>query len=192
MSRLTPIPRAEWTPEMRAATRSEAGMMPILAQRPEIGVAVAGVYAALAAARTLDLRLLELVRLRIAFRNQCRTCMAIRYGDAIEAGLDEATICALERPLETDRFKPRELLAILYADRMANDHLSVDDAFMTRLRELFSEAELVELAVQVAMFVGFGRLTASLNIVEDLPEDYRAETDTPFAPWTHASRVVAR
>jgi alkylhydroperoxidase family enzyme len=192
MSRLSKIPRDLWAPELQAATRSEAGMMPILAHRPEFGVVVAGVYAALAEARTLDVKLLELVRLRIAFRNQCRTCMAIRYRDAIDAGLDEATLCALEKPIESGKFSPRELIAILYADRMATDHLSVDDAFTDRLREQFSEAEMVELGVNVAMLIGFGRLTASWHIVEHLPDDYRAETDAPFAPWSNDAMVLTR
>ena len=44
--------------------------------------------------RELPERLIELVRLRVAFHNQCRSCMAIRYKDAIEDGLTEDLVCS--------------------------------------------------------------------------------------------------
>ncbi len=47
--------------------------------------AIAGPYmtfmTALREATVLPRRLIELVRLRISFHNQCRSCMAIRYAD---------------------------------------------------------------------------------------------------------------
>ena len=44
---------------------------------------------ALKLGRLLPDRLVEIVRLRVAFHNQCRSCMAIRYTDAMNAGVDE-------------------------------------------------------------------------------------------------------
>jgi AhpD family alkylhydroperoxidase len=193
MSRLSKIAPADWAPSLQAATKSTAGMMPILAHRPEVATAIANVYAALSATRLLPVRLLELVRLRIAYRNQCRTCMAVRYGDAVEAGLDEELVCALEKPLESDRFTPAELTAILYADRMATDHLSVDDAFIARMKEHFSEPEIVELGAYVAIMIGFGRLTASWHIVENLADDYREDNGGElFAPWANSAVILTR
>lgn len=193
MSRLSKIAPEDWPDHMKAATKSTAGMMPILAHRPEVATAIANVYTALASSRLLPVRLLELVRLRIAYRNQCRTCMAIRYGDAVEAGLDEEMVCALEKPLESDKFTPAELTAILYADRMATDHLSVDDAFVARMKEHFSEPEIVELGAYVAVLIGFGRLTATWHIVENLPQEYRDDNGGQlFTPWTNSAMVLTR
>ena len=47
---------------------------------------------------------------------------------------------------------------------MATDHHKVDDGVFTELRRHFSEAEIVELGVCTALFVGFGRFNAVLGI----------------------------
>ncbi len=48
----------------------------------------------------LPRRIQELIRLRIAFHNQCRSCMAMRYEDALKDGVTEDLVCSLERPEE--------------------------------------------------------------------------------------------
>ena len=53
---------------------------------------------ALFAHRTLPRRLVERVRLRVAFHHQCRSCMAIRYRTAVDDGMTEGVVCSLERP----------------------------------------------------------------------------------------------
>jgi alkylhydroperoxidase family enzyme len=47
---------------------------------------------------------------------------------------------------------------------MATDHHKVDDAVFAELRRHFSEAEVVELGVATALFVGLGRFNAILGI----------------------------
>jgi alkylhydroperoxidase family enzyme len=192
MARLSKVPMEEWDDELRAATRSQIGIMPILAQVPALAIAVAGAYGALSDNRRLSKRLLELVRLRIAFRNQCRTCIAVRYGDALGSDADEGAVCALERPLESDQLSAAEKAAILFADRFAADHLLIGDQDFGALKEHFSEPEIVELCVSVAMFVGFGRLAAVLHIVENLPEVYRSEDAEVFAPWANETVQIVR
>ena len=45
----------------------------------------------------------------------------------------------------------------------------------------FSEAQIVELGMTVAFFVGFGRLAATYHMVEELPEAF--QTAETIAPW---------
>ena len=52
----------------------------------------------------------------------------------------------------------REQAAVEYAERLARDHTSIDDAFIARMRLTFSDPELVELGFTVAGFVMLGRL----------------------------------
>jgi AhpD family alkylhydroperoxidase len=131
--------------------------------------------------RSLPERLVELVRLRVAFFNQCRSCMAIRYSDAVADGVTEGLVCSLERPQEAANLSAAEKAAIRYGELMATDHLAIDDAMYADLRAHFSEAQIVELGMTVAFFVGFGRLAATWHMVEELPEAFRtAET---IAPW---------
>ena len=66
--------------------------------RPELMAGMANFGKVLKDNRTLPDRLCELMRLRIAFRNQCRPCMSMRYGTAIDDGLTEDLVCSLEHP----------------------------------------------------------------------------------------------
>jgi AhpD family alkylhydroperoxidase len=161
----------------------------IYAQRPELATKYVEFGTVLREERLLPDRLVELVRLRIAFWNQCRSCMALRYEDAIADGLTEDLVCSLERPQEADDLTEAERVAIAYGDLMATNHLAVDDETFERLREHFSEPEIVELCLNVAWFVGFGRMAATLNFVEDLPERFRREGER-ITPWGDGELVV--
>ena len=74
--------------------------------------------------------------------------MAVRYEEGIEDGLTEGLVCSLERPEEAEDLTEAERAAIAYADLMATNHLAIDEAVFDRLREHFSEAEIVELCLQ--------------------------------------------
>ena len=137
---------------------------------------------------TLSQRLLELARLRIAFHNQCRICMSTRYQSAVEEGLDEASVCALEAPQEATNLSPAEKIAIEFADRFATNHLSIDGAFYERLRGFFTEAEIVQLGFNCAFNSGFGRLFATWQTTAGTPEMHR-DADGKFRPWTSPSVV---
>jgi alkylhydroperoxidase family enzyme len=89
--------------------------------------------------------------------------MTVRYAGARQAGLTEDKIAALDN-LDSDLFSPRERAALEFADLMATKHLEVDDAVFAELQRHFSEAEIVELGVSTALFVGFGRFNAILGI----------------------------
>ncbi len=79
-------------------------------------------------------------------------------------------------------------MAIRYGELFATNHLAIDDAFYDHLRELFTEPEIVELGLNVALFVGVGRLSATLDMVEELPDRYRAEGEV--TPWGADDAVV--
>ena len=89
--------------------------------------------------------------------------MTVRYAGARHAGLTEVKIAALDDSTST-LFTPRERAALTYAELMATDHLKIDDALFDELRRHFSDAEIVELGVWSAVFVGFGRLNAAFGI----------------------------
>jgi len=111
--------------------------------------------------------------------------MAIRYSTAADDGVDEGLVCSLEKPQEADDLTEPEKAALALADLFATDHLRVDDAMFTRLREHFDEHELMELCFQIATFVGYGRMGAVLAMTDDLPEDY-ADQNAVLAPWKQA------
>jgi AhpD family alkylhydroperoxidase len=187
VSRIAKLAPDQWDARLVAAiqpdnlTDLEQGLTRYFAHCPEQALGLMGFGGALKRNRSLPERLVELVRLRVAFFNQCRSCMAIRYSDAVADGVTEGLVCSLERPQEAENLSAAEKAAIRYGELMATDHLAIDDAVYADLRQHFSEAQIVELGMTVAFFVGFGRLAATYHMVEELPEAFRtAET---IAPW---------
>jgi alkylhydroperoxidase family enzyme len=134
------------------------------------------------AATTLSPRLIELIRIRVAFHNQCRMCMATRY---LPDQVDEALVCSLERPAEATDLTVAERAALRFADLFANDHLAIDAGVYDSLRVHFVESELVELGLFCAYFVGIGRLSATWGVVEDLPRDFGLDERGVVTPWGH-------
>lgn len=136
---------------------------------------------------SLTPRLVELVRLRIAFHNQCRSCMAMRYDNATVDGVDENLVCSLEKPAEAPNLSLADRAALDYADRLATNHLSIDDAVYDGLRAHYSEGEIVELGQIAAICVGLGRLDATWDLRDDLPEHFKdqgpASSGTIVTPW---------
>jgi AhpD family alkylhydroperoxidase len=187
VSRIAKLAPEQWDARLVAAiqpdnlTDLEQGLTRYFAHCPEQALGLMGFGGALKRNRTLPDRLVELVRLRVAFFNQCRSCMAIRYSDAVADGVTEGLVCSLERPQEAENLSAAEKAAIRYGELMATDHLAIDDKVYADLRQHFSEAQIVELGMTVAFFVGFGRLAATYHMVEELPEAFKtAET---IAPW---------
>jgi AhpD family alkylhydroperoxidase len=187
MARISFVPVEQWDPALRDLIRPdqrtplEQGLYRIFAHRPDLAMAVADYGRALRQNRTLPDRLVELVRLRIAFHNQCRSCMAIRYGDAVADGLTEDLVCSLEQPMEASDLTEAERAAIRYGELFATNHLAIDDGVYDELRRHFTEGEIVELGLHVALCVGIGRLAATWSMVEELPDRFRA--DGEITPW---------
>ncbi|NBB24147.1 carboxymuconolactone decarboxylase family protein [Porphyrobacter sp. SLTP] len=187
MSRIAKLAPEQWDERLVTAiqpdnlTDLEQGLTRYFAHCPEQALGLMGFGGALKRNRTLPDRLVELVRLRVAFFNQCRSCMAIRYSDAVADGVTEGLVCSLERPQEAENLTAAEKVAIRYGELMATDHLAIDDAIYADLRAHFSEAQIVELGMTVAFFVGFGRLAATYHMVEELPEAFK--TADKIAPW---------
>jgi AhpD family alkylhydroperoxidase len=198
MSRIRKIPVDQWVPAMQDLlagsnpTPVELGNLRITAHRPELAVPMALYMRALRDHRSLPERLMEVVRLRIAFHNQCRSCMAIRYAKAVDDGVDEETVCSLQQPYEDPHLSDAEKAAIEYGERMATNHLSIDEAMYDRLRGFFTEAQIVELGLWVAQCVGMGRLAATWDMIEDLPEPFRGTTGEAIGPWQGTPVVVNR
>jgi AhpD family alkylhydroperoxidase len=169
--------------QLDTSARLMAQMRGIFAHRPLLAKAAGGIGPALDAHATLKPRLRELVRLRIAYRNQCRVCMSIRYESGRADGVTEELVCEIERPMDSTGLSERERLAIDFADRFANDHLSIDQSVFDRLHRVFDDGEIVELGMICAHFVGNGRFMAVMDVEEGLPQEFPAPWVQPLTPW---------
>lgn len=59
-----------------------------------------------------------------------------------------------------------------WAELGATDHTQVDAAFMAEAREVFDEAEVIELGMMIGQYIGFGRLLVQLGIDKGACELY--------------------
>lgn len=80
----------------------------------------------------------------------------------MENGLTEAKISDLDA--DGGSFSAREAVAVEFAERLATNHHGIDDAFFDRLRESFSEPEILELGMMAGQYIGFGRLLMVLDL----------------------------
>jgi Uncharacterized conserved protein len=106
--------------------------------------------------------------MRIAQINDCVACSDFRAPSVLDAGIAPELYENVAAYATYPGYTPRQRLAIEYAERFANAHASIDDAFFGRLRELFSDEEILDLTLCVAVFLGLGRslpCSASINPV---------------------------
>jgi alkylhydroperoxidase family enzyme len=171
------------------AARIQHAVGSITAHRPEIAAGIGMATMAINTSGTLSPRLIELMRLRMAFHNQCRSCMAIRYANAVEDGVDEDLVCSLEKPQEADDLTPAERAALRFVDLFATNHLAIDETVYDDLRQHFTEGELVEIGLNCAIDLGMGRLAATWRVTDDLPERFRTGEEV-LTPWGGESIIV--
>jgi alkylhydroperoxidase family enzyme len=186
MARIAPLPPEAWTEEFRDWFRPEErqavelDVTGILARAPRSARAFYRFAGTVQQESGLPGRLLELVRLRVAFFNQCRSCMAVRYPTEGDAVTDQL-VCSLERPEQADDLSDAERAALHYAELMATDHLAVGDEVFDRLRQFFTDDQIVSLGFHVALAVGMGRFAATWRATDHLPERFHA--DGVVTPW---------
>lgn len=108
----------------------------------------------------------ELVILRIAVLNHAAYEWAAHEPEARRAGLDDAELAELRRPVpELGRRRGR---VIAYTDAMTRD-IRVPDEVFDALRGEFTDAELVELTATVAAYNMVSRFLVALDVQEPLP-----------------------
>ena len=133
---------------------------------PELGEAVGNLSAAVYGAKCkLPARVREVARMKIAHINGCQVCMGWRIPELAKAGVTEDAYADVNEPRHAE-YSAQESLAIEYAEKFASDHHSIDDAFFARMHEHFDDAEILELSILIGDWLGFGRLTAVLDLDE--------------------------
>ena len=112
-----------------------------------------------------DERLLKLVRMTVSFTVVCPFCMGLNSA-GWEKLLTEDELLALQgrKSLdETPTFTPQERLAIEYARLASQTPLAFTPEFGVRLREQFTEREIVILATTAAQVNYWARLIQALG-----------------------------
>ncbi|MEC3914874.1 carboxymuconolactone decarboxylase family protein [Nocardia sp. CDC160] len=130
---------------------------------PGIGVAASNFSLAVYSHSTLGLREFEAARLRIAQINGCLFCLdwrTDRNGETVEESFaDDVTHWRT-----TENFDPRTRMAAEYAELYALDHHALDDEFFDRMKQLYTDTEIVELSMCLGSWLAFGRLNHVLGL----------------------------
>jgi alkylhydroperoxidase family enzyme len=75
--------------------------------------------------------------------------MDIRHAVGVTAGIPDATLAALDEYRNSPHFSERERVALEFCEQVTRDDLEVTDACFARLREHFTEAEVLEVVFAV-------------------------------------------
>jgi AhpD family alkylhydroperoxidase len=113
----------------------------------------------------------EVARMRIAQLNACDACATFRAPSVIEAGVDEDQYEHLHEYATWPGYTTRQRLAIEYAERFAVDHRAIDDDMFARLRVEYRDAEILDLTLCLAVYLGLGRTLEVLQITDNRPID---------------------
>jgi AhpD family alkylhydroperoxidase len=114
----------------------------------------------------LELKLLELVRLRASLLNGCAYCVDMHTKDARAEGETEQRLFAVPVWRETPFFTDRERAALAWTEAVTlvgKDHVP-DDVFAAA-RSQFSEKELVDLTLAIVAINNWNRLAISFRAV---------------------------
>jgi AhpD family alkylhydroperoxidase len=133
-----------------------------LSLRPEFAKAVGGFDAAVWNS-SLDWRLHELVRMRVATVNECTVCLGWRTPMAVDAGVTDEDLAAVA-DLDDPRFSPTERVALEFTARFCTDAARIDDDLLARLQEHFDPGEIVELTLVIAKYLALGRFMQVLGL----------------------------
>jgi alkylhydroperoxidase family enzyme len=95
----------------------------------------------------------------------------------MQQGLTDELYESVNQYYDHPGFTDRERLAAEYAERFAIDHTAVDDDLWNRLRQHYSDPELLELTVTIGFCVGLGRAFQVLDIARDFDVLWSREPD---------------
>jgi AhpD family alkylhydroperoxidase len=119
----------------------------------------------------LEASLLELVRLRASQINGCAFCIDMHTKDARANGESEQRLYALTAWRETPFFTDRERAALEWTEAItliSQEH--APDSIYEKVRQLFTEEELVHLTLAINAINGWNRLAIGFRAV---PGEYQ-------------------
>lgn len=185
--------------EFSKAGFGDTQMFGVFARRPELLKRIAALFGYFLGGEggVLEPSLLELVRLRGAYLNACTYCATVRLQpvrelvQAKEGALGLTDISGMTKEeavqkvgpnLRVSSLTPREAVAVQLVDRLVTDPHSVDEAFYQRLRQQFSEEEIIELVVASSLFTLAGSFNTVMRLDTDRGGKYSGELAYATAP----------
>jgi AhpD family alkylhydroperoxidase len=153
-----------------AATSDDPMARSVLAHLPESLAAFQRLYATLWRSPVLDPATKEIARMRNARVTGCGYCRNVRFAAARDAGLDEPTLDLVTDAWESSALSARHKAVLRFVDVFLTDPTAWRPADQKALSAELTQAEILELGVAVALFVGFSKIAIALGTApESMP-----------------------
>ena len=135
----------------------------VFAHRPPALEHIMGLLLDLADDALLDKRYLEIALVVVSKLNECDYCVAHHMPRLVEQGLSAETVAKILEP-DCPGLDEVDRLVRDYAVEVTTAPSRMRDGIFERLREHFSEAEIVELTLRTALCGFFNRFNDALQI----------------------------
>jgi AhpD family alkylhydroperoxidase len=120
----------------------------------------------------LDPRLALLVKVRVSQINGCEFCLHMHTEDIRKLGESETRLYLLDAWHESALYSPRERAALAWAESLTHiARTRAPDDVYNEARHHFSEKEMIDLSIAVAMINAWNRLAIGARMVH--PSDLK-------------------
>jgi len=119
----------------------------------------------------LDLKLLELVRMRVSQINSCAYCLDMHFKEGIHAGETALRLISVSAWRETPYYSPKEQAVLEFAEiltHMPQEEHSHD--IHEKLAEHFTKEEIAKLTLAIVQINSWNRIVRSFGLV---PGNYK-------------------
>ena len=143
-----------------------SNQLKVFAHRPPAFKHLMGLLLESSEEALLPKRYLELVLVVVSRLNHCVYCVKLHEPKLMSEGFSETTVENILRP-DCPGLDKVETLVRDYAILVTESANNIPDAIFTELRQTFSEAQIVELTLRIALCGFFNRFNAALEIEEE-------------------------
>lgn len=173
MARISLVEAEKATPEVKEiyekTLRGKPGnAQKVLAHRPDMLKNFLAFYASVG--KSLDRKLYEMVYLRVSFINGCHYCQQHHLASSKRVGLTPEDWKALKDG-DYARSTEKEQIALVYAEKLTRASRNIADADFQKLKQHFSEAEIVDLHLLVGLANLTNRFSDPLGLELEFPEE---------------------
>ena len=143
----------------------------VFAHRPAAVRHIMGLLLEMADDPIVDKRYLEIGLVTVSAINKCEYCVTHHAPRLMQFGISRDAVDAILED-EIPGFEPLDYLVRDYAKQVTEDHNRVRDTMFDKLREHFSEEQIVELTLRIALCTFFNKFNDVLQI--DIEDDARS------------------
>jgi uncharacterized peroxidase-related enzyme len=174
MARVRSIPPEELPPDLAAVYRRFAGeygpfanQVAVFAHVPAALRHLMPMLMELREAKTLPKRYLELAIVAVSKLNECGYCVAHHKPFLVPEGISPAGVDRVLDYADHPELDAVDRLVVEYAIAAWENSHRVPEVLFRRLREHFSEAQIVELTLRITLCGFFNRFNDTLGIEEE-------------------------